>query len=692
MYFSPNLLLMIRNFCLILICLSSLSAISQSEPPFCEQMNALKYLVESQHYNPKPLDDSLSSGVYKLFIKRLDEDKVLFTDLDLAVFRKDSLQIDDYIRDNNCDFLQKYIKTLRERIAETKHVIDSYRDEKFDYSGTDTLKYYRTKESGYFDDTAAMKKYWSKRLRYEILSKMSEEDSIIERLEKNFSIIEAEVRPQVFEKLLCQLDEIENAEGSIERFTSETFLNAFTNYQDPNTTFFNNTDKTMFENSVSTSMMTFGIYTDKNEEGEIVVSYVTPGGAAYFDGTIEEGDVVRSLSSGTTIVETNCVSNEEITAFLSDNNHNKVTFRIKKKDGAIKSVNLSKKADKAVENLIRGYVVKKDFPVGYINIPSFYTDFESPNGLGVANDVAKEIYKLKKENIQGLIIDLRFNGGGSMKEASDLSAMFIDRGPLSILKYRDGDTYTVRDANRGTVFNKPIVIIMNGYSASASEFFSSLMQDYNRAIVVGAISYGKSSMQAIIPLDEEREELGFCKITTDMFYRVTGRSNQSKGVIPDIIFPSMYDGLDINEKYIDFALPNDSVAVTVQHKPKRKIPVKFLKEKSEYRMSLDEGFRKIKDLNKTLLNNYIKKDTVYSLTLQNVYSEMNGYNKLWKDFIQYFEDRPGVLTVKNTASTEELLKYNDDERKINAFSMDEIGNDIFIEEAFNIISDINEIK
>ena len=163
-------------------------------------------------------------------------------------------------------------------------------------------------------------------------------------------------------------------------------------------------------------------------------------------------------------------------------------------------------------------------------------------------------------------------------------------------------------------------------------------------------------------------------------------------MIPDIIFPSMYDGLDISEKHIDFALSNDSVAVTVPHKPKRKIPINFLKEKSEYRMSLDEGFRKIKDLNKALVNNYIKKDTIYSLTLRNVYGDLNGYNELWKDFISYFENRKGVLTVRNTASTEELLQYNDDEKKINAFSMDEIGNDIFIEEAFNIISDINEIK
>jgi carboxyl-terminal processing protease len=439
-------------------------------------------------------------------------------------------------------------------------------------------------------------------------------------------------------------------------------------------------------------MMTFGLYTEKNEEGEIVISYVTPGGAAYFEGSIEEGDVVRSLTAGTTIVETNCISNEEIIAFLSDKNHNRITFRIKKKDGTIKSVMLTKKPEKAAENLTRGYVMSREFPVGYISIPSFYTDFESPNGMGVANDVAKEIYKLKKENIQGLVIDLRFNGGGSMQEASDLCGMFIDRGPVSILKYRNGETFTVRDANRGTVFNKPIIIIQNSYSASASEYFASLMQDYNRAVIVGTPSYGKSSMQTIEPLDEKRQELGFCKITTDLFYRVTGKSNQSRGVIPDIFFPSMYDGLEINEQFIDFSLPNDSVKITVKHQPKRKIPLKMLREKSEYRMYKDEGFQKIKKLNKTLMNNYIQKDTTYSLTLKNVYRDLTGYNDLWKDFIGYFEARKGVLTIKNTTSTEEFLKYSDEDKQVNSLSMKDIGNDIFIEEAFNIIADINEIK
>ena len=683
---------MIKRICLILLLFSIAPCAGQSDALFCEQLESLNILISNYHYSPKQIDDSLSKGVYKLFVKRLDEENVLFTDKDLAVFRADSLMLDDYILAKNCDFIGKYIQTLKDRLGETKQVIDSYRNTEFNYQGVDTLKYYRTKESGYFDDEAARDRYWSKRIRFEILSKLSEDDDDLSRIEANFAQLEKEARPIIFEKLQCQLDEIHNTEGGLERFVMETFLNAFTNYHDPNSTFFNNADKSMFEDSVSTTTMSFGLYTDKNEDGEIVISYITPGGAAQFEGTLEEGDVIRSLASGTAIVETNCISNEEIVAFLSDTNHKRVVFRVKKKDGSITSVTLSKKADKPAENLTRGYVMSKEFPVGYISIPSFYTNFESPHGMGVANDVAKEIYKLKKEKVEGLIIDLRFNGGGSMKEATDLCGMFIDRGPVSILKYRSGETFTLRDANRGTVFNKPVVIIVNSYSASASEFFSSLMQDYNRAVIVGSPTYGKSSMQTIVALDETKEDLGFCKLTTDLFYRVTGKSNQSRGVVPDIEFPSMYNGLEINEEYLDFALPNDSISISVKHKPGKKIAVKQLREKSEYRMSRDEGFRKIKNLNEKLLKSYIKRDTVYSLTLKNVFRDLNGYNELWKDFMNYFEDRKGTLSVQNTSSTEEVLRNNEDAKQLNAFSMDDIGNDIFIEEAFHIIADIRKMN
>lgn len=683
---------MIRSIRLIFLLIALQPCSAQSDGLFCEQLESLTILITNFHYNPKALDDSLSRGVYKLFIKRLDEEKVLFTAKDLAIFRKDSLLLDDYIRDSNCEFIYKYIQTLRNRLGETKRVIDSYRDAEFNYEGKDTLKYSRTRESGYFDDEAERDHYWSKRIRFEILSKLSEDNEDLSRIEENFEQLERKTRPVIFEKLQCQLDEIHNTEGGLERFVTETFLNAFANYHDPNSTFFNNADKSMFEDSVSTTTMSFGLYTDKTEDGEIVISYITPGGAAQFEGNLEEGDVIRSLASGTALVDTNCISNEEIVAFLSDTNHKRVVFRVKKKDGSIKSVTLSKKADKPVENLTRGYVMDRDFPVGYISIASFYTNFESPNGMGVANDVAKEIYKLKKEKVEGLIIDLRFNGGGSMKEATDLCGMFIDRGPVSILKYRNGETFTVRDANRGIVFDKPIVIIVNSYSASASEFFTSLLQDYNRAVVVGTPTYGKSSMQTIVALDENRTELGFCKLTTDLFYRVTGKSNQSRGVIPDIEFPSMYNGLEINEEYLDFALPNDSISISVKHKPGQKIAIKELRKKSESRMKNDEGFSKIKNLNERLLKSYIKRDTVYSLTLKNVFNDINGYDDLWKDFMNYFEERKGILSVRNTGSTEEILKNDDEGQQLNAFSMDDIGNDIFIEEAYHIISDIRKMN
>ncbi|QNJ98847.1 carboxy terminal-processing peptidase [Constantimarinum furrinae] len=678
---------MIKRLVLVLLLCCATEFYAQDDAIFCEQVSALSTLIEKEHYRPKPIDDSLSVAVQELFLLALDEDKWLFTTSDIEEFNDDRFKIDDYILKSDCGFIDKYIARLRLRIERAKKHISSFTTVPFDYSGTDTLHFYRTRPSRYFSSDSAAKRNWNKRIRYTLLSKLIEEDTIFENIEKNFSELEKAIKPKVFQNQICLLDERLNAKGGLEHFVKEAFLNAFANYQDPNSFFFNDTEKVVFENSVSNSQLSFGLYTAKNDDGEIVISYITPGGAAYLNGNFEENDVIKSLSSGTTVLETFCVSNEEIFSFMADNKHNKITFRIKKKDGTIKYIPLEKSIEEVEENLTRGYVITKDkTDFGYLNIPSFYTDLESPNGFGVANDVAKELYKLEKEKIKGLIIDLRFNGGGSMKEAADLCGLFIDRGPLSILRYRDGETFTIRDAHRGTAFDKPIVILINNYSASASEFFSSVMQDYNRAVIVGAPSYGKSSAQVIFPLSESKD-LGYCKLTVDAFYRVTGKSNQSRGVIPDIRFPSIYDGLKINEEYERFALPNDSVRVSLRHIPLKSLPLDAIASKSVSRINTDKSFQLIKSLNQTLIQNYVTSDTEYPLTLSDVYKDLEGYNNLWKEMTMHFEKRNSNMTARNTKTTTGYLKYNEDEKELNAVILKDLAEDLYVEEAHAILLD-----
>ncbi|AOW21502.1 carboxy terminal-processing peptidase [Urechidicola croceus] len=659
---------------------------SQSSDYFCEQLSSLKILVENQHYQPKKVNDSLSSGVLELFIENLDPDKQYFTESDIESFEIDKPFIDDYINSDNCSFIDKYISTLKLRVKNSKKILLALNEVDLDYTGKDILHFIPNSEFSFYKDEQAIENYLSKKVRYSILTRMIDNDSIIENITSNFTALEKETKPEVIQNQLCLLDEILNQSGGIERFVEESFLNAFVHFQDPNSTFFNTIDKTIFENSLSSNQQTFGILTDKNKKGEIVIAHIIPGSAAFKNGNFEVNDVIISCTNESTILETLCVSNEDVMAFLNEEQHQSVLFKIKKKNTTIHSIKLKKSKTKVEENSITGYVIKDQSDYGYIKIPSFYTNLESPNGLGLANDVAKQLYKLQKENINGLIIDLRFNGGGSMKEAADLSGMFIDRGPLSILRFRDGETFTTKDMNRGKMFSKPIVILINNFSASASEYFASVMQDYNRAIIVGSPSHGKSTAQIILPLDLTGK-LGFCKLTIEKFYRVTGKSNQSVGVIPDITLPSLYDGLKTGEQFEKYALKNDSINYTLKHLPLKDLNLQSIISKSKERVEKNSDFDFIKSSNNNLLNNFINKRSEVPLTLKDIYDDIIKTQEFWESFSNHDSKNPNKITVKNTTYLEEILQYNKEEKQENNIQLKNISKDIYIEEATHILND-----
>ncbi|WP_323789687.1 S41 family peptidase [Psychroserpens sp.] len=682
---------MFNRLILLFILCCFFTAKSQEVPEFCDQLEAIKILVKKEHFKPKPVDDSLSVGVYQLFLAQLDNDKRFFTQNDIDLFSNDRLQLDDYILNKDCGFIGKYSTILAERIAKTKQIIQNLSKEKFDYSGKDTLRFAPDATYKFFEDDSKAISYWSKRLRYNILFELIEKDSLIDNLQSNFKKQEEDVRPKIIQKELCKLEELQNQNGGLPQFVKEAFLNAFVAFHDPNSIFFNATDKTTYVNSLSNDQLSFGIVTSKNDNGDIIIAHITPGSPAYINGNFETNDVIKSLQANTVVLETYCVSNEDIVAFTDDENNTTITFKIKKQDGTLKDIELTKTKTKTEDNTVTGYLLKDKASVGYISINNFYSDFESPNGLGVANDVAKELYKLQKENIDALILDLRFNGGGSMKEAADLSGMFINRGPLSILKYANGETFTVKDLNRGSLFTKPIVILINGFSASASEFFAAAMQDYNRAIIVGSTSHGKASAQVLLPL-EENSSLGFSKLTVEKFYRITGQSHQSIGVIPDIPLPSVYDNFKTQEQYASYALDNDSIEPALQYIKLKAFPIETLLTKNQARIRNDVAFEAVKSLNSLIIDYYFDLKTEYPLTLQNVYSNMNAYHSKWKIFSDTIESKTSSLIVSNTSSTEEILSFNAELKDVNTSILENIQNDIYISEAHHILLDLIQLN
>jgi carboxyl-terminal processing protease len=380
---------------------------------------------------------------------------------------------------------------------------------------------------------------------------------------------------------------------------------------DPHSTYLPRTQKENFESSLGKSPLRFGFSLEQDEEDEMVsIHDLKPGTPAYKSGQLNKGDKIMAIQwEGKEMIDVSNAALKEVSLMLSESNQVKITITIKKLDGVIKKVDLTKEITETTdETRVKGFLLNnKEYTIGYISIPAFYSDWDNPqnNVNGCANDVAKEIIRLKKEGISGLIIDLRYNGGGSLKEAVDLSGIFIDAGPVAQISRTGEKVYTIKDVNRGTVYDGPLVVLVNGSSASASEMFAATLQDYHRGIIVGTPSFGKATAQVIFPLDTtvnlnsvvstKREYDSYIKLTIEKLYRITGATLQASGVVPDVELPSYTTSTEEYEADQPFALraipidankyyqpyPQDSIANKIKRGKELKDSLPYFKELSK---------------------------------------------------------------------------------------------------------------
>jgi len=372
---------------------------------------------------------------------------------------------------------------------------------------------------------------------------------------------------------------------------------------------------------------------------------------------------------------------------FSSDDYNQANFTLRKKSGVIYTVSLAKKVLKDYNNNVYSYIIENEgLKIGYIKIPSFYATMENGKS-NVSEDVVIELYKLKEDKIDGLIIDLQNNGGGSMHEVVNMAGLFIDAGPLAILDNKEGKKETIKDPNRGTIYTGPMVVLINGFSASASEFFSNVMQDYNRAVVVGNQTYGKASMQQIFPLDNRKDAEEFVKITTEKFYRITGTSNQTNGMMPDVVIETLFDKQIPREKSNKTALKTDIIACNLRfdliQNPKRDFAI----ESSKKRVLENLNVKAISDLNIEINKLYDNDLPDVILDFNSVFSSVSKMNSIWKNTENLLKKEFPITISRNSVDVEYqqfdefLLKSNDD--KIKAIKCN-----LHIIEAVNIINDL----
>lgn len=685
MYFTQNNLNTKRlNFSLkkllFTLLLSPVLLVAQSEPNPCVTLTRINDMLQKMHYKPKPMDDSLSVFVYTNFLTKLDENNRLFTEVDLEKFKDFKYQIDDFIANKDCSFLDVMHQSYTQVVNRYVQAITNLNTENFPSSSTENIILSR-KSFPYLKNEAELQTLYRKRILFTILREISESSTNKDSLTANFKSIYAERKAKVFEKFLCKAT---NLHLTKEEFT-EQFYSVFCSYFDPHSDYFSQKSKSSFFSFISSDNLSFGFYITQNNNDEFTVAEILPGSAAYFSEKIEKNDILQKINHNQTEYVVDCIPVEKLFEILNSDAYKTADFTFKKVNGTVYNVTLEKKILKDVQNNVFSFIVKNnDKKFGYIKIPSFYTTFNNGKS-SVSQDVTKEVFKLNEEKIDGLIIDLQYNGGGSLEEAIRLSGLFIDIGPIAVMNDKKNKQNTLKDFNRGTIYSGNMVVLVNGLSASASELFANAMQDYQRAIIIGNTTLGKASMQQVFPLENSDNE--FIKITLEKFYRITGKSNQYIGLLPDVEIPSLLDDQMPREKSNPSALKSDEIDVKLKYQLFKNQNYSAAIQKSKERIQNAVESKEIESLNTQIKPYFESSFAPINLNFENVFDDVSKINLIWNE-VKNYSEKEYPIQIEQTKIDMDYQKFDDFLKTISETRSQSMKQNFAIVEAINILTDL----
>ena len=529
-------------------------------------------LLESQHYSPKAIDDAFSKKLFTAYLKALDPEKTLFLQSDIAGFKKFETSLDDEINGAPIAFVpavsEVYTKRLNEIILLYKEALKT----PLDFSAKDSVLLENEKQE-FASTTAIRKERWRKQLAYAVLERYAD---YLEQREKNKgkkdyvakadSTLERMSREQVLKATNKRFERIQKTFNEDQRFS--TYINAITGLMDPHTDYFPPIEKRAFDEGMSGRFFGIGAQLGEDENG-IKIATVQPGGAAWKSREIDANDVILKVAQGSAEpVDVAGYATEDAVKIIRGNKGTEVRLTIKKTNGTVKVVSLIREEIVLDETFARSAIVTEGTDkIGYIYLPEFYADYEREDGNRCSEDIAKEIVKFKAENVKGIVIDLRNNGGGSLYEVIQMVGLFINQGPVVQVRDREGKSTVLSDRQAGTLYDGPLAVMVNEFSASASEIFAAAIQDYKRGVIIGSTStYGKGTVQRSVPFGNPidqfsgRTDMGAVKLTFQMFYRVNGASTRLRGVESDIVLPDSYEYLKLREKDNESSLPFHKIA------------------------------------------------------------------------------------------------------------------------------------
>lgn len=526
--------------------------------------------LASSHFDPVMINDDFSEKVFDLYVERLDVNKRFFTQHDMERLRKYRHSLDEAVRNNNWELYELSNSLLDQRVAEVESYYQDILAQPFDFTVEEYVETDSDKRT-YAKNAAELREMWRKDLKYQVLTRLEQKLDAQEQEpaegeepveEKSLTELEKEARQAVEESMSDFFSRMEKLDQE-DRLS--LYLNSVVNVFDPHTAFFPPADKENFDISMSGQLEGIGA-TLQEKDGNIVVQRIVPGSASWKQGELESGDVILKVAQGeeepVDIVDMRL---DKAVQLIRGPKGSEVRLTVKKLDGNITVIPIIRDVVILEETYAKSAILSPEvskFKTGYIKLPSFYADFDNPNGRRAASDVAEELEKLKEAGMDGLVLDLRNNGGGSLQDVVEMAGLFIETGPIVQVKGRQGKPYILEDKDPQVQWEGPLVIMVNEFSASASEIMAAAMQDYGRAVVVGSPStFGKGTVQQFVDLDRflpsqysHLKPLGSLKLTLQKFYRINGGATQLRGVEPDIVLPDAYTYLDIGEKELDYPM------------------------------------------------------------------------------------------------------------------------------------------
>lgn len=564
-------------------------------------LNLTYNLLKSNHYEKVVFDDVLSKKIFDKYIETIDYSKRFLLVSDYKKLSKFSYKIDDQIQKEDLSFFELSYEIIVKRQAEIKNYYTeilskpvNYNLEEVYISDFDKVEYCKNKNE--------LQDYWRKTLKLDLLLEI---DNSLSQQEKNDTITETKTFEQIEEEARKNL--LKTYDDYFERLSKITkeeyfsiFINSITLSVDPHSEYYAPKNKEDFDIQMSGELEGIGA-TLTQKYGEIKVAEVVVGGAAWKQGELEESDVILKVAQekGEPVSIVNMRLDDAV-RLIRGKKGTIVTLSVRKIDGTLKDIKIERDRIIMEETYIRTVVVQdsnSNSRIAYLNMPSFYIDLQHSNGRKCSEDFKNELLKLKNEKVDGIIIDLRNNGGGSLQEVVTIAGFFITKGPIVQVKERSGKINQLNDNDASVLYSGNVLIMTNQFSASASEIFAAALQDYNRAVIFGTPqTLGKGTVQQVMDLNRvsrllpSNQPLGALKLTIQKFYRINGGSTQLKGVSSDISFTTTYSYLDINEQSYDNALAWDKIPDLKYELWEPKYNMDSIKYWSNNRMKNDSAF------------------------------------------------------------------------------------------------------